>query len=213
MDKIDYKKAFKELYQPRAKPSKILVPEMTFLMVDGKGDPNMPDGEFAEAVSLLYALAYTIKMSKMGGRELKGYVDYVVPPLEGFWAYDDGGLFRFGGNAHFIWTAVIRQPDFVTSGVLEWAVSEVHKKKPGLDASKARLETFEEGLCVQCLHVGPYATEPETVEKMNVFMRENALVPDFSAARRHHEIYLGDPRKSDPAKLKTVVRHPVKATT
>ena len=210
MEIMDYKKAFKALYQPPAAPTEIVVPAMTFLMVDGKGDPNDLDGDYSKAVSLLYALTYTIKMSKKAGKAPEGYFDYVVPPLEGLWWYDDGGPFRFGGKAHFCWTSMIRQPDFVTPVVFDWACREAALKKPELDTSAARLAVFDEELCVQCLHTGPYDDEPATVAKMEAYMRESGLEHDFSDTRRHHEIYLGDPRKSDPAKLKTIVRHPVK---
>ncbi|SHI16525.1 hypothetical protein SAMN02745823_02941 [Sporobacter termitidis DSM 10068] len=210
MDKLDFKKADKALYMPGTSPSAVTVPEMTFIMVDGRGDPNAPDGEYSKAVELLYALTYAIKMSKLGGRAPAGYFEYVVPPLEGLWWYDDGGAFRFGAKEHFCWTAMIRQPGFVTPEVFERAVLETAGKKPALNTGGARLSRYEEGLCVQCMHVGPYDAEPATVARMDAFMRAGGLAPDFSETRRHHEIYLGDPRKTDPAKLKTVIRHPVK---
>ena len=210
MDKLDYKKAYKDLYLPPEKPCKISVPTMTFIMVDGKGDPNIPDGEYQQAAGILYGLTYTIKMSKMGDHAPVNYFEYVVPPLEGLWCFDDGGAYRSGGKEHFVWTSMIRQPDFVTPEVFAWACTEAKKKKPDLDVSKARLCDFEEGLCVQCMHMGPYDSEPETVQKMDAYMKEQGLVQDFSDTRRHHEIYLSDPRKIDPAKMKTVVRHPVR---
>lgn len=210
MDKLDFKKAFKDLYLPTEKASTIFVPKMTFIMVDGKGDPNQTDGEYAKAISVLYALTYTIKMSKLGKNTPKGYFEYVVPPLEGLWWFADGGPFRLDSKEHFCWTAMIRQPAFVTQAVIEWACLETAKKKPDIDVSKARLCEFEEGLCVQCMHIGPYDSEPETVRKMDAFTTEQGLVADFSDTRHHHEIYLNDPRKGDPAKMKTVVRHPVR---
>lgn len=210
MDKLDFKKEYKDLYMPKATPSIIHVPPMTFIMVDGKGDPNVPDGEYNRAVGALYALTYTIKMSKMGGRAPEGYIEYVVPPLEGLWWFDDGGPFRFGAKERLCWTSMIRQPEFVTLDVFEWACYEVAKKKPEIDISGARLSGFDEGLCVQCMHLGPYDDEPRTVEKMETYVYGQGLVNDLSDTRRHHEIYLSDPCKTVPAKLKTVLRHPVK---
>ena len=210
MDKMDFKKADKDLYQPPVKPTIIDVPDMTFIMVDGKGDPNEQNGAYAHAVGLLYALSYTIKMSKLGGCDITGYYDYVVPPLEGLWWFEDGLPWREGEKSAFCWTAMIRQPEFVTPDVFKWAISETEKKKPELEFEKARLTGFKEGLCVQCMHLGPYDAEPETVKKMDTFMRENDLVADFSDKRRHHEIYMNDPRRSKPEKVKTVIRHPVK---
>lgn len=210
MHKLDFKKAFKDLYIPTEKPCKIFVPEMTFIMVDGKGNPNQTDGEYAKAVSLLYALSYSIKMRKLGENKPKGYFEYVVPPLEGLWWFDDGG-FRLDSKEHFCWTAMIRQPEFVTQAVFEQVCQETSSKKPNLDVSKARLREFEEGLCVQCMHIGPYDREPETVKKIDAYMFEQGLIADLSDTRHHHEIYLSDPRKGDPAKMKTVVRHPVRS--
>jgi hypothetical protein len=207
MDKLDYKKEYRDLYLPRTEPMKILVPKMTFIITDGRGDPNEPDGAYAKAVGMLYALSYTIKMGK---DKPGGYFDYVVPPLEGLWWYDDGGPFRFGGKSHFCWTMMIRQPEFVTREVFEEACRETGRKKPGIDTSGARLCEFEEGLCVQCMHLGPYDDEPRTVEKMETYMRALSLAADFTDTRRHHEIYLTDPRKGAPSGQKTVIRHPVR---
>lgn len=208
--KLDYKILQKELYLPGSQPSVLQVPRMTFLMADGRGDPNTPDGGYSQAVALLYALAYAIKMNNKKQTERTGNADYVIPPLEGFWQYDDGGPFRFGDKTHFVWTALIRQPEFVTEEVFEQAARAVARKKPGIDINRVSLNELEEGLCVHCMHTGPYDTEPATVEKMNVFMQGSGLAPDFSQTRRHHEIYLGDPRKTEPLKLKTIIRHPVK---
>ena len=208
MGKLEYVKAFPEFYAPGTEPELTNVPEMVFLQVDGSGDPNEPEGEYAKALELLYALAYTIKMSPKGGVALEGYFDYTVPPLEGLWAFGDGEMdLAAADKRRFTWTAMIRQPEFVTDQVFEWAVGEVRRKKK-LDASRARLARFTEGLCVQCMHVGPYATEPRTVERMHTFMEANGLIEDFSETRRHHEIYLGDPRRTAPEKLRTVLRHP-----
>lgn len=212
MNKLDFKKTEKNLYLPSSEPTEILVPEMTFLMVDGRGDPNEPDGAYTAAVGVLYALVYTIKMNKTGPGAPVGYADYVVPPLEGLWWYEDGGPFRFGEKDRFCWTAMIRQPEFVTPEVFTGACREAARKKPELDVSGVRLAAFDEGLCVQCMHVGPYDAEPATVAKMEVYMRSAGFVQDFSETRRHHEIYLNAPLRTDARKLRTVVRHPVKRT-
>lgn len=224
MEKLDYKKEYKDLYMPAAKPSVIDVPAMNFIMVDGKGDPNTEGGEYQQAAELLYALSYTIKMGykfsdKPGGKP-EGYTDYVVPPLEGLWwmeegMFDGSDLSALKHKDEYIWTAMIRQPEFVTREVFELACREAAKKKPGLDMSKARLEVFEEGLCVQTMHIGPYDEEPKTIAQMEAFIEANGYRnaigdrrPDGSV-KRHHEIYLGDPRKTDPSKMKTVLRHPI----
>ena len=210
MGKLEYVKAFPELYAPGTVPSLIDVPEMLFLQADGAGDPNDPEGEYAKALELLYAVAYTIKMSPKGGVALDGYFEYTVPPLEGLWSFGDGAAdVLTADKRQYQWTAMIRQPEFVTPEVFEWAAGEVRRKKK-LDTSRARLAIFREGLCVQCMHVGPYATEPKTVEKMHAYMEESGLLCDLSDARSHHEIYLGDPRRTAPEKLRTVLRHPVR---
>ena len=209
MGKLEYVKAFPEFYAPGTEPELADVPEMVFLQVDGSGDPNEPEGEYAKALELLYTLAYTIKMSPKGGVALEGYFEYVVPPLEGLWAFGDGAMdLAAADKRQFRWTSMIRQPEFVTDQVFEWAAGEVRRKKK-LDTSRAKLARFREGLAVQCMHIGPYATEPRTVEKMRAYMEVSGLLPDFSEARRHHEIYLGDPRRTAPEKLRTVLRHPV----
>lgn len=211
MEKMDYKKEYKDLYLPGTEPVLIQVPKIAFIMVDGKGDPNLPDGEYTAAVELLYALTYTIKMSKMSGSAPAGYFEYVVPPLEGLWWYEDGGGFTFEkSKSQFCWTSMIRQPEFVTPDIFTAACAAAAKKKPGLDVSLARFSELEEGLCVQCMHIGPYDTEPATVEKMDRYILKNGYAVDLSDTRPHHEIYLGDPRKGDPEKLKTVIRHPVR---
>lgn len=204
---LDFRKADKALYQPETTPSVVEVPEMTFIMVDGKGDPNTSE-EYAKAVELLYGLSYTVKMSN------KAILEYVVPPLEGFWSVDDkeykGGGAAIPDKSKFAWTMMIRQPDFVTAEIFQSAVTALKKKKPHLDVSKARLEKLTEGLCVQVMHTGPYDSEPATVTALDGFAVDNAYKVDISAHRRHHEIYISDPRKTDPEKLKTVIRHPVK---
>ncbi len=210
-DKIDYKKEYKYLYMPKQKPAVIEVPEISFIMIDGVGNPNDEDGEYSKAVGLLYALSYTIKMSKMSSDKPDGYFEYVVPPLEGLWWLADGrpGV-DYNHKDKFCWISMIRQPEFVTQEVFEWACREVQKKK-GLDTSNARLEIFKEGLCVQSMHVGPFDDEPITIAKIDAYIEEQGLINDVGENRRHHEIYLGDPRKVDVSKMKTVIRVPVKS--
>jgi hypothetical protein len=206
MNLIDFKTTEKDLYQPKTTPSIIDVPEIIFIAVDGKGDPNT-SVEYAAAVDLLYGLSYAIKMGN------KGVLAYVVPPLEGFWSVADdfkGGGATVSDKGKFVWTMLIRQPDFVTTEVFENAKSALSKKKPNLDISKARLEAINEGLCVQVMHIGSYDDEPATVAMLNGFATRNGCTIDINDARRHHEIYLSDPRKVAPEKLKTVLRHPMK---
>ena len=210
MGKLEYVKAFPEFYAPGGEPTAVDVPEMVFLQVDGAGNPNEEDGAYAKAVELLYALAYTIKMSPKGGRTPEGYFEYAVPPLESLWWFGDGAMDVLTADKNkYHWTAMIRQPEFVTPAVFEWAASEVLRKKK-LDVSRARLVPFREGLSVQCMHFGPYADEPATVARMQAFMAENGLVSDLSEERKHHEIYLGDPRRTAPEKMRTVLRHPAR---
>jgi hypothetical protein len=216
--KLDYKKEDKALYSPWAKPSVIRVPSMNFIMVDGKGNPNTEGGEYQQAVELLYALSYTIKMGYKNIEKPDGYSDYVVPPLEGLWWLENGAAAEsdFSQKEKYFWTSMIRQPEFVTREVFERACREVVRKKPELDPTKARLETLEEGLCVQIMHLGPYDEEPKSIAVMDSFIEkssyQNAIGdtrPD-GAVRRHHEIYLGDPRKTEPSKMRTILRHPIK---
>jgi len=202
----DFKKTQKDLYLPKTAPSVIDVPHMTFITVNGRGDPNT-GAEYAAAVELLYGLSYAIKMSS------KSILDYVVAPLEGLWSVDDD--FRGGGAAihdkgKFVWTMMIRQPDFVTAEILEAAKAALKKKRPDLDMSRAKPDAFAEGLCVQVMHVGPYDDEPATVAALDGFAARSGYVLDFSDLRRHHEIYLSDPRKVPNGKLKTVLRHPIR---
>lgn len=216
-EKLDYKKKEKEFYQPGTKPSVIHVPAMRFLMVDGKGNPNEEGGEYQHAVELLYALAYAVKMGYKKSSKPDGYTDYVVPPLEGLWWLENGTAESdYTQKDKYFWTSMIRQPDFVTQEVFAQACREVAKKKPELDTSKVRFEIFEEGLCVQAMHLGPYEEEPKTIAEIDAYIRvnkyQNAIGdqnPD-GTVRQHHEIYLGDPRKTEPAKMKTVLRHPIK---
>ena len=206
--KIDYKKEYKELYMPKQKPMIVDVPAISFLMINGKGDPN--DDAYANAVSALYAMSYTIKMSKNGEHKPRGYFEYVVPPLEGLWWTD--GPFELFERKDWLWTSMIRQPEFVTQDIFEWALETCKKKKPDVDFAGIRLENFTEGLCVQIMHLGPYAEEPASIEKMHALIKEEGYIDVTSDIRKHHEIYLSDPRKTEPAKLKTVVRHPIEKT-
>lgn len=216
-EKLDYRKAYKELYLPSREPGVIDVPPMLFLAVDGQGNPNQEGGEYQTAVGLLYALTFTIKMSAKGGKEIPGYFEYTVPPLEGlWWLADEQDTDFFSNKERYRWTSLIRQPEFVTEEVFAWAREEVRRKRPDLDVSKARLISFSEGLCVQAMHIGPYDAEPETLARMDAYIRDNGLECDIGAPlpggmrRRHHEIYLGDPKKTKPENLKTVLRHPVR---
>ena len=205
---FDFKKEYKEFYMPPKKPTIVTVPEMNYIAVRGKGDPNTEGGEYKESIGLRYGIAFTIKMSKMGTHKIDGYFDYVVPPLEGFWwQYGVKGI-DYTRKDDFNWISVIRLPDFVTKEDFDWAVEEATKKK--MDFSKVEFFTYDEGLCVQCMHIGPYDDEPETMELMHKLMEEQGYELDITDERMHHEIYLSDARRVAPEKLKTVVRHPIK---
>jgi len=205
----DYKKEYKELYLPKTTPLTVDVPLMQFVAVEGKGSPNDETGEYKKAIEVLYGVQYTIKMSKMGNHIPKGYFDYVVPPLEGFWWLDNHEEFVSENKSKFRWISLIRLPEFVDEQIFEWACSETAKKKR-IDTTCAKLLKIKEGLCVQCLHIGSYDEEPKTLNLMNDFMVENDLQSDLNETRRHHEIYLNNPRKTEVSKLKTVLRIPVK---
>jgi len=209
MGVLDFKKEYKDLYAPAGVPSLIDVPAMHFIMVDGKGNPNDEEGEYSSAIEILYGLSYTIKMSPKSGPAPAGYYEYVVPPLEGLWWLNDSSM-DFVKKDKFLWTSMIRQPDFVDQTVFEAAKAVFSHKKKNLDLSKARFVTWQEGLCVQVMHTGPYEDEPASVAKIDAYIRENGLYQDIGETRRHHEIYLGDPRKTEPAKRKTIIRHPVR---
>lgn len=206
---FDYKKEYKEFYMPPKKPTIVDVPLMNYIAVRGKGNPNEEDGEYKTAVGLLYPIAYTIKMSYKGTHKIDGFFEYVVPPLEGFWWQEGIKGVDYSKKDAFSWIALIRLPDFVKKSDFDWAIEEATKKKK-LDFSKVEYFTYEEGLCVQCMHIGPYDNEPETVEAMHEYADNKGYELDINDTRYHHEIYLSDPRKADPAKLKTVVRHPIK---
>ena len=206
---FDFKKEYKEFYMPPKKPSIVTVPKMNYIAVRGQGDPNPEESEYKQAIGLLYGIAFTIKMSKMGSHKIDGYFDYVVPPLEGFWWQEGVIGVDYSRKDDFNWISVIRLPDFVTREDFEWAVEEATKKKKA-DFSKVEFFTYDEGLCVQCMHIGPYDDEPATVELMHNFMEEQGYELDITDERMHHEIYLSDARRVAPEKLKTVVRHPIK---
>ena len=210
MTPFDYKKEYKALYLPKEMPSIVEVPSMQYAAVRGHGDPNEPDGEYGRAVAVLYGISYTIKMSYKGSRKVDGFFEYVVPPLEGFWWMDGGAPgVDYRNKSGFNWISIIRVPEFVTEEVFAWAKEEAQRKK-GIDTSLAELITVSEGLCVQCLHIGSYNEEPATVAKMDHYRREQGYENDISDRRRHHEIYLSDPRKVSPERMKTVIRHPVR---
>lgn len=206
---FDYKKEYKEFYMPKNKPSIVDVPKMNYIAVRGKGNPNDEDGEYKQAIGLLYGIAYTIKMSKKTDYQINGFFDYVVPPLEGFWWQEGINGIDYSHKEDFCWISLIRLPDFVTKADFDWAVDEATRKKK-TDFSKVEFLTYQEGLCVQCMHIGSYDNEPATVELMNSYAQENGYVTDISATHYHHEIYLSDARKVAPEKLKTVIRHPIK---
>ncbi len=206
---FDFKKEFKEFYLPKNKPELVNVPAMNYIAVSGEGDPNVEGGAYQQAVGILYAVAYTLKMSYKTDYKIDGFFEYVVPPLEGFWRQDNTDTIDYSRKDAFRWTSVIRLPDFVTKENFDWAVRTASQKKK-LDCSAAKFLTVEEGLCVQIMHLGPYDTEPETVARMDSYLRENGYAPDINDTRLHHEIYLSDPRKTAPEKWKTVIRHPVK---
>lgn len=209
MAPFDYKKEYREFYLPPKTPRIIEVPAMNFLAVRGKGNPNEEGGAYKEAISLLYAVAFTIKMSKLGSHKLEGYFDYVVPPLEGLWWMEESGEIGFSHKEDFNWISLIRLPKFVTWGGFNWAIREAAEKKKA-DFSAVEFLTYEDGLCVQCMHLGPYDDEPETIRAMDRYAEEQGFVLDLSENRRHHEIYLSDARRCKPENLKTVIRQPVK---
>ena len=212
-DKImafDYKKEYKEFYLPKRKPELIKLPSMNFIAVRGKGDPNEEGGAYKQAIGLLYGIAFTIKMSKKGVHRIEGYFDYVVPPLEGLWWQQGIKGIDYSRKEDFEWISMIRLPEFVTWGDFEWAVASASEKKE-TDFSSVEFFTYDEGLCVQCMHMGPYDDEPATVEAMDAFASVQGYQPDMDGQRYHHEIYLSDARRCKPENLKTVIRHPVKA--
>ncbi len=206
---FDYKKEYKEFYLPPRRPELVTVPGMNYIAVRGTGNPNEENGAYKKSIGLLYAIAFTIKMSKKGNHQIEGYFDYVVPPLEGFWWQDGVEGFDYTRKEDFCWISVIRLPEFVTKEEFDWTVAEATQKKKQ-DFSAVEFLTMEEGVCVQCMHIGAFDEEPATVERMNSYVQEQGYVNDFSESRMHHEIYLSDARRVAPEKWKTVIRHPVR---
>ena len=205
----DFKKEPKQFYKPGKKAEIIEIPCMQYIVVAGKGDPNLPDSEYKQSIQLLYVIAYTIKMSKKGPHKIDNYFDFVVPPLEGFWWQEGNQQIDYAHKENFEFMSAIRMPDFVTRDVFEWAISKATEKKQ-LDFSKVKLVSMHEGKCVQIMHVGSYDEEPATIDKMKKLVKEKNLSFDYSATRRHHEIYLSDPRRTKVENLKTVIRLPIK---
>lgn len=206
---FDYKKEYKEFYMPPKKPTIVEVPAMNYIAVRGQGDPNDEKGEYAQALGLLYGIAFTIKMSYKGDHKIQGYFEYVVPPLEGFWWQENTKGMDYTRKQDLYFISMIRLPDFVTKEDFDWAIQESTKKKK-MDFSKVDFLNVNEGLCVQCMHIGSYDDEPDTVSAMHQFVKENGYTLDFNDHRWHHEIYLSDPRRCDVQKLKTVIRHPIR---
>ncbi len=206
---FDFKKEYKEFYMPKNRPVIIDVPSVNYIAVRGKGNPNEENGTYSKAIGILYAIAYTLKMSYKSEHKIDGFFEYVVPPLEGFWWQDGVDGVDFSDKSSFNWISVIRLPDFVTEEDFRWAVSEAERKKK-IDCSAAEFLTVNEGLCVQIMHIGPFDDEPASVAFMDEYIDEQGYTNDITAERLHHEIYLSDARKIAPDKWKTVIRHPIK---
>lgn len=206
---FDFKKEYKEFYMPKNKPAIVDVPPINYIAIRGRGNPNTPDGEYQQAIGVLYAVAYTLKMSYKTDYKMEGFYEYVVPPLEGFWWQEGVDGVDYSNKESFNWISVIRLPEFVSKKDFDWAVATAGKKKK-TDCSKAEFLTINEGLCVQMMHEGLYDTEPESVALMEAFLTENGYTNDIGEDRRHHEIYLSDPRKTPPEKWKTIIRHPIR---
>ena len=206
---FDFKKEYKEFYMPKNKPEIVTVPKANYIAVRGKGNPNEIDGDYQRAISILYAVAYTLKMSYKTEHKIEGFFEYVVPPLEGFWWQDNVDGIDYADKAAFNWISVIRLPEFITKKDFEWAVETASEKKK-LDCSSAEFLTVDEGLCVQIMHIGAFDDEPQTVALMDEYIAQNGYENDITESRLHHEIYLSDARKVAPEKWKTVIRHPIK---
>ena len=206
---FDFKKEYKEFYMPKQKPEIVTIPAMNYIAINGEGDPNEKDGVYQQAIGVLYAIAYTIKMSYKGAHKIDGFFQYVVPPLEGFWWQENCDKIDYEKKEKFHWISVIRLPDFVKEEDFLWAAEEASRKKK-IDCSMAKFFTIEEGLCVQMMHIGAYDEEPATVAIMNQYLAENGYENDITHKRMHHEIYLSDTRKVAPEKCKTVIRHPIR---
>jgi hypothetical protein len=206
---FDLKKEFKEYYQPKNKPEIVNIPSINYLAVRGSGDPNDETGDYKKALESLYAVAYTLRMSYKTDYKINGFYEYIVPPLEGFWWQDGTDGVNYADKTSFNWISVIRLPDFISGKDIEWAVMTATKKKK-TDCSQVKFLTVNEGLCVQIMHIGPYDNEPVTVKLMDDYLAQNGYENNLNSERMHHEIYLSDPRKCLPEKMKTVIRHPVK---
>lgn len=206
---FDFKKEYKEFYMPKNKPEIVTVPKANYIAVREKGNPNEIDGAYQQAISILYAVAYTLKMSYKTEHKIEGFFEYVVPPLEGFWWQDNVDGIDYADKAAFNWISVIRLPEFVIQKDFEWAVETASEKKK-LDCSSAEFLTVDEGLCVQIMHIGAFDDEPQTVALMDEYIAQNGYENDITESRLHHEIYLSDARKVAPEKWKTVIRHPIK---
>ena len=206
---FDFKKEYKEFYMPKNKPEIVTAPKANYIAVRGKGNPNENDGAYQKAISILYAVAYTLKMSYKTEHKIEGFFEYVVPPLEGFWWQDNVDGIDYADKAAFNWISVIRLPEFITQKDFEWAVEAASEKKK-LDCSSAEFLTIDEGVCVQIMHIGAFDDEPQTVALMDEYIAQNGYENDITESRLHHEIYLSDARKVAPEKWKTVIRHPIK---
>ena len=206
---FDFRKEYKEFYMSKSVPEIVTVPKANYIAVRGMGDPNQEGGAYQSAVSILYAVAYTLKMSYKTDYRIEGFFEYVVPPLEGFWWQEGVDGIDYGDKSTFHWISVIRLPEFVTKKDFDWAVEEAARKKK-LDCSLAEFLTIEEGLCVQIMHIGPFDHEPSTVALMDQYIAENGYANDMNENRLHHEIYLSDARKAAPEKWKTIIRHPIR---
>lgn len=205
---FDFKKEYSEYYLPKGKPQIVMIPRMNYVAVRGVGDPNAVDGDYKRAISILYTVAYTLRMSYRGGRQIEGFFEYVVPPLEGLWWQDGIEGIDISDKESFNWISMIRLPDFIRETDLEWAIRQVDEKK-GMDCSAAKFFSLDEGLCVQMMHIGSYDDESRTIDQMHTYLSENGYITDFTSERRHHEIYLSDARKVAPERRRTVIRHPI----
>lgn len=206
---FDFKKEYKEFYMPPKKPGIVTLPPANYIAVRGKGNPNEEAGEYKVSIGLLYAIAFTLKMSKKGSHQIAGYYDYVVPPLEGLWWQEGSVELDLSRKEDFCFISMIRLPDFISRADFDWAIAEATEKKKQ-DFSKVEFFTYDEGVCVQCMHIGPYDLEPATIDAMHEYIAREGYTLDITDKRLHHEIYLSDPRRCRPEKLKTVLRHPVK---
>ena len=205
---FNFKKEYRDQYNAKTMPSVVEIPPANYITVRGKGDPNAAGGSYQQALSVLYTVAYTLKMSWKTDYRIEGFYPYVVPPLEGFWWQPGRDGIDYGAKAEFCWISAIRLPDFIQKADLAWDAEQAQRRKK-LDCSKAEFLTVSEGLCVQMMHIGSYDDEPATLADMAAWLAEHGYREDFSAGRLHHEIYLSDPRKTAPEKWRTILRHPI----